>query len=85
MALRVFLTHNPEDLEAYYGRALDELQALDVEISTNPADHDLSTGELIRAAAGCEVIVAHRATPGEAELFATSPSLRRPLNSPLVC
>ena len=75
MALRVFLTHNPEDLEAYYGRALDELQALDVEISTNPADHDLSTGELIRAAAGCEVIVAHRATPGEAELFATSPNL----------
>ena len=75
MTLRVFLTHNPEDLEAYYGRALPELQALDVEVVTNPLARDLTTSELIDAAAGCQVIVAHRATPGEAALFESSPEL----------
>ena len=49
MALRVFLTHNPEDLEAYYGRALADLQALDVEVVTNPLDRDLETSELAEA------------------------------------
>lgn len=75
MTLRVFLTHNPEDLEAYYGRALPELQALDVEVVTNPLARDLTTSELIVAAAGCQVIVAHRATPGEAALFESSSEL----------
>ncbi|MEM9464247.1 MAG: NAD(P)-dependent oxidoreductase [Actinomycetota bacterium] len=75
MALRVFLTHNPEDLEAYYGRALPELRALGVEVVHNPLDRDLSTAELIDAASGCSVIVAHRATPGEAALFAAAPEL----------
>lgn len=70
MSLRIFVTHNPEDLDAYYGRALPELRALDVDVVLNPADHDLSTPELIDAATGCHVIVAHRATPGEAEVFA---------------
>ena len=70
MTLRIFVTHNPEDLRAYYGRALPELHALDVEVVINPTDHDLSTRELIDAAAGCHVVVAHRATPGEADLFA---------------
>ena len=75
MTLRVFLTHNPEDLEAYYGRALLELQALDVEVITNPLDRDLSTPELIDAAREASVIVAHRATPGDPELFAATPDL----------
>ncbi len=67
-SLRVFLTHNPEDLEAYYGRALPELEDV-AEVVRNPLDRDLTTAELIDAAAGCDVIVAHRATPGEAALF----------------
>ena len=72
--LRVFVTHNPEDLEAYYGRALPALDRL-VEVIRNPTDRDLTTAELVSAAAGCDVIVAHRATPGEAVLFGSCPDL----------
>jgi D-3-phosphoglycerate dehydrogenase / 2-oxoglutarate reductase len=72
--LNVFLSHNTEDREAYYGRALPELEAI-ARVVMNPLDRDLTTGELIEAAAGCEVIVAHRSTPGEAALFAARPEL----------
>ena len=74
--VRVFLTHNTEDREAYYGRALPELEALDgVEVTVNSLDRDLSTPELIEAAAGHQVIIAHRSTPGDAALFIGSPDL----------
>lgn len=72
--MRVLLTHDPEDLEAYYGRALPELESL-VEVVRNPTGHDLGTAELIEAAAGCDVIVAHRSTPGERAVFAELPDL----------
>lgn len=72
--LRVFVTHNPEDLEVYYGRALPELEAI-AEVVTNPFDSDLTTPQLVEAAAGCDVIVAHRATPGEAVVFERLPEL----------
>ena len=72
--MRVFLTHNPEDLEAYYGRALPELEAV-AEVVRNPSGHDLSTGELLEHSAECDVIVAHRATPGERALFDRHPGL----------
>jgi len=72
--VRVFVTHNPEDLEAYFGRALPELAAV-VDVVRNPLDRDLTTDELIDAAAECDVIIAHRATPGEPELFERSPAL----------
>ena len=72
--IRVFLTHNPEDLQAYYGRALIDLQAI-VDVVRNPLDRDLTTDELIEAASGCEVIVAHRSTPGETALFTGRPEL----------
>jgi D-3-phosphoglycerate dehydrogenase len=72
--LRVFVTHNPEDLEAYYGRAMTELEAI-AEVVTNPLDRDLTTPELVEAATGCDVIVAHRSTPGEAEVFHGLPDL----------
>jgi D-3-phosphoglycerate dehydrogenase len=72
--LRVFLTHNPEDLTAYYGRALPLLENI-AAVETNPSECDLTTPELIDAAAGCDVVVAHRATPGEAEFFTGSPRL----------
>lgn len=74
MPMRVFLTHNTEDLEAYYARALDELRAI-ADVTVNPRGRDLTTDELIDAAAGCEVIVAHRSTPGEAALFESLPRL----------
>jgi D-3-phosphoglycerate dehydrogenase len=72
--VRVFVTHNPEDLEAYYGRSLPDLEAI-ADVVLNPFDRDLTTAELIDAAAGCDVIVAHRSTPGEAELFEQLPGL----------
>ncbi len=74
--MRVFVTHNPEDLDAYFGRALPQLKAIPgVDVMLNPEDRDLTTPELIDAAAGCQVIIAHRSTPGETELFAASPDL----------
>ena len=79
--MRVFVTHNPEDLAAYYGRALPELRSLTehdgtpVEVVLNPLERDLTTPELIKAAAGCEVIVAHRAAPGDAKAFLALPDL----------
>ncbi len=75
--MRVFVTHNPEDLEAYFARALVELRSITeiAEVVLNPTDADLSTPELVEAAAGCQVVIAHRSTPGEAELFANCPDL----------
>lgn len=72
--MRVFVTHNPEDLDAYFARALPKLRDI-ADVTLNPLDRDLSTGELIEAARGCQAIVAHRATPGEAEVFAALPDL----------
>jgi D-3-phosphoglycerate dehydrogenase len=72
--LTAFLTHNPEDLRAYYARALPELTAI-AKVVTNPLDHDLTTAELIDAAQGCDVIIAHRSTPGDAVLFPALPKL----------
>ena len=72
--MRVFVTHNPEDLEAYYGRALPELTAI-ADVVLNPLDRDLTTTELIEHAVDCEAIVAHRATPGEAAAFEQLPEL----------
>jgi D-3-phosphoglycerate dehydrogenase len=70
----VFVTHNPEDLDAYYRRSLTDLEAV-ADVVTNPLDRDLTTPELIGAARGCEVIVAHRSTPGEAAVFEQLPEL----------
>ena len=72
--MKVFVTHNPEDLAAYFGRALPDLSAI-ADVVLNPLDRDLSTPELIDAAAGCDVIVAHRSTPGDAAMFDSLPAL----------
>jgi D-3-phosphoglycerate dehydrogenase len=74
VVISVFLTHNPEDLEAYYGRTLAGLRDV-ARVVLNPRERDLTTTELIDAAAGCEVIVAHRSTPGEVPLFEALPGL----------
>lgn len=72
--LAAFLTHNPEDLAAYYGRALPELSEI-AHVVVNPLGRDLSTPELVAAARDCDVIIAHRATPGEAAVFTGLPGL----------
>jgi D-3-phosphoglycerate dehydrogenase / 2-oxoglutarate reductase len=74
LVLTAFLTHNPEDLEAYYGRALPELSAV-ARVVFNPLDRDLSMVELVAAAKDCDVIIAHRSTPGEATVFSGLPDL----------
>ena len=72
--MRVVVTHNPEDLAAYYGRALPELEEM-VEVVRNPLDRDLSTAELCELASDGAVIVAHRSTPGPPALFEALPDL----------
>jgi D-3-phosphoglycerate dehydrogenase len=72
--MRVFVTHNSEDLEAYYHRARADLEAV-AEVVINRFERDLTTLELIEAARGCDVIVAHRSTPGEAAVFEHVPEL----------
>ena len=72
--MRVFVTHNPEDLDAYFGRALPELERI-ASVTLNPFDRDLTTPELLDASTGCDVVIAHRATPGEASLFESHPDL----------
>lgn len=72
--IRVFTTHSPEDLGAYFGRALPLVSDL-ATVATNPTDGDLTTAELIEHAAGCQVIIAHRSTPGEGPLFEACPDL----------
>jgi D-3-phosphoglycerate dehydrogenase len=72
--MRVFLTHDAEDREAYFGRALPGLAEL-AEVVLNESGGDLTTAELVAASDGCDVIVAHRSAPGEAELFASLPRL----------
>ncbi len=72
--LTAFLTHNPEDLDAYYARALPELATI-ARVVSNPLDRDLTTPELIAAAKECDVIIAHRSTPAEADLFDAVPGL----------
>jgi len=72
--LHVFLTHNPEDRDAYYGRALPRLEEI-ADVRLNPLDRDLTTAELIAAARECDVIVAHRSAHGPGEVFSQSPRL----------
>jgi D-3-phosphoglycerate dehydrogenase len=74
VVVTVFLTHNSEDLAAYYARALPELESI-ATVVRSESERDLSTGELIEAASACDVIAAHRSTPGHAELFTALPHL----------
>ena len=74
--LRVFVTHNPEDCDVYYGRAMPALAAIDgVDVVRNPLDRDLTEEELVASAVGCQVIVAHRSTPASAATFTALPEL----------
>jgi len=72
--IKVFVTHNAEDLDAYYQRALPELKTI-ADVVLNEAGDNLDTDQLIEAAADCDIIVSHRSTSGEASLFEHSPNL----------
>ena len=70
----VFLDHNAEDREVYYGRALPRLEEL-AEVRINPHERNMMTPEIIEIAADCDIVISHRATPGETALFDQSPRL----------
>jgi D-3-phosphoglycerate dehydrogenase len=75
MTARILLTHSPDTLANYYGaRALAGLQALG-EVVLNPDEIPLEGEALIRAAAGCDLIVSYRQSPGPAALFERLPKL----------
>lgn len=73
--MKVFLTHTDEAFPRYYGeRALAALRE-HAEVVRNGTGRVLSGAALAEAAAGCQVIVADRATPGHAGTFAAAPDL----------
>ncbi len=73
--MRVFLSHTPEMRANYYGdRALAALRDV-AEVVLHEGAETLSGRALAEAAAGCQAIVADRATPGTAETFAHAPDL----------
>jgi D-3-phosphoglycerate dehydrogenase len=73
--MRVFLAHTPEMRANYYGdRALAALRQV-AEVTLHEGTETLAGAALARAAAGCQAIVADRATPGTAETFAHAPDL----------
>lgn len=73
--LKVFLTHTEGELpHAFQAAALDALRDR-VNVVFNRSGRVLAGRDLAAAAAGCQVIVAHRATPGTAETFAAAPNL----------
>jgi D-3-phosphoglycerate dehydrogenase len=75
MQPRILLTHTPDMRRNYYGaRALAGLQALG-EVALHEGAEPLDTPALIAAAHGCHVIVADRATPCPAPIFAALPDL----------
>ena len=72
---RILLTHSPDALAQYYGeRALAGLQALG-EVKLHRGSAPLEGEALIAAAAGCDLVVSYRQSPGPAELFERLPKL----------
>ncbi len=72
---RILLTHSPDTLASYYGeRALAALKALG-EVVMNAAEKPLEGEGLVRAAAGCDLIVSYRQSPAPAALFGRLPKL----------
>lgn len=71
----VLVTHPRDRLDTYFGaQALARLRQV-AQVRLNPDAHDWSTAELIAAARGCDLLIAYRQTPLEAEFFAAVPQL----------
>jgi D-3-phosphoglycerate dehydrogenase / 2-oxoglutarate reductase len=72
---KVFLTHIPEMLENYYGSgAVAALKEI-AEVRLNPVNQVLGPDELALHAAGCQIVVSDRQTPGYREFFPNAPDL----------
>ncbi len=73
--MRVFLNHTPLMRANYYGsRALSRLQSL-ADVRLNEQEAPLTSGQLIDAAQGCQVIIAARVPEIPAEVFEQLPDL----------
>ena len=73
--MRILLTHSPETLANYYGeRALGGLRSLG-DVVLHSGKKPLEGESLIEAAAGCDLIVSYRQSPGPAALFERLPKL----------
>ena len=71
----VLVTHPASRLPTYFGeRALGQLREL-AEVRLNPSEQDWQGADLVAAAQGCDIIIAHRQTPFDAAVFAALPQL----------
>ena len=67
---RVFLSHEPEALENFYGgRAIRELKEF-AEVRVNDSRRVLTSDMLLEGSRGCDVVVLDRNTPADAVFFA---------------
>jgi len=73
--IRVFLSHEPETLENFYGgRAIGELKKF-ADVRINASGRLLTTDMLLDGSRGCDVVVLDRNTPADAEFFADCPDI----------
>ena len=73
--IKVFLSYTDDELKGYYSQAgLDELKR-HAEPVFNTTGRILHGEELAFAAAGCQIILAHRSAAGDAATFDASPQL----------
>ncbi len=69
--IRVFLSHEPEALNIFYGeRAIRELEVF-AEVRINDSGRVLTSEMLLAGARGCDVVVLDRNTPADAAFFET--------------
>ncbi len=69
--IRVFLSHEPEALENFYGgRAIRELKEF-AEVRVNDSGRVLTSDMLLEGSRGCDVVVLDRNTPADAEFSQT--------------
>jgi D-3-phosphoglycerate dehydrogenase len=73
--LKAFLTYTDYELASYYSTAgLEKLNSV-VDVVMNETGRVLQGAELVEAAKGCQIILAHRSSNGIAEIFDASPDL----------
>ncbi|MBT2300980.1 hydroxyacid dehydrogenase [Variovorax paradoxus] len=73
--LRVFLAYTDVELERYYSPDALELLAQHAEVVRGDKVRVLEGAELAEAAAGCEIVIAHRSVAGTVAAFAAMPAL----------
>jgi len=73
--IRVFLSYTHEELEGYYSEQGLALLQEHADVVLNETGQVLRGGALAHAARDCDVILAHRSSPGDAETFEASPRL----------